>query len=196
MSRPSEPSGRAGPGERPGPSPAARPAAPEPFGPAALAHAGALYNLARRLTGSDADAQELVQEAYARALAGAHTFTGGSLKSWLFKILRNTFIDIHHRGRPQPVLGALDVLEGAAEVDLFRDDGELDRLRRVVAHEIEDALALLSEEARAIVLLDVEGFTETEVAEVLGCPVGTVKSRLARARALLRERLKDYARER
>jgi len=166
MTPPSEPSGRAGPAERPGSSPPARPAASGPFGPAALAHAGALYNLARRLTRNDADAQELVQEAYARALAGAHTFTGGSLKAWLFKILRNTFVDTHHRGRPLPIpiRGDLDGLDAAGEADRLRDDSELDGLRRVVAHEIEDALALLSDEARAIILLDVEGFTETEVA--------------------------------
>ena len=67
-------------------------------------------------------------------------------------------------------------------------------MRRVVGSEIEAALASVAPEARAIILLEVEGFTEPEIAEVLGCPVGTVKSRLSRARALLREKLKDYAR--
>jgi RNA polymerase sigma-70 factor (ECF subfamily) len=169
---------------------------PSPLGREALAYADALYNHARRLTRNDADADELVQETYLRALAGAHTFVAGNLKAWLFRIQQNTFIDLHRRGRHQPALSELDVVDGAADaLPLLRDDFELERLRRLVAGDIEAALAALSDEARAIVLLDVEGFTEGEVAEVLGCALGTVKSRLSRARALLREKLKDYAPE-
>ena len=165
-------------------------------GPEALAHADRLYHLGRRGTGNDADAEELVQETYARALAGARTFTGGNLKAWLFKILRNTFVDLRRRNRTAPAPAARDLDDAGAgdDAELLRDDLELDRLRRVVGEEIEAALAALSEEARTIVLLDVEGLSESEVADVLGCPVGTVKSRLSRARVLLRQRLKDYAR--
>jgi RNA polymerase sigma-70 factor (ECF subfamily) len=167
-------------------------------GPDALAHADRLYNLGRRLTGNDADAEELVQETYVRALAGAQTFTGGNLKAWLFKILRNTFIDLRRRNRtaPAPLPADADLADAGAGdgAALLRDDLELERLRRLVGEEIEAALSALSEEARTIVLLDVEGFSESEVADVLGCPVGTVKSRLSRARVLLRQRLKDYAR--
>jgi RNA polymerase sigma-70 factor (ECF subfamily) len=166
------------------------------LGREALAHADALYNHARRLTGGEADAEELVQETYVRALASAHTFDGAYLKAWLFKIMRNVFVDLYRRGRHAPALSELDVIDGeATQAGMPRDSPALARLPLVVitASEIEAALGTLSDEARTIILLDLEGFTETEVADVLDCPLGTVKSRLSRARALLRDKLKDYA---
>jgi RNA polymerase sigma-70 factor, ECF subfamily len=81
----------------------------------------------------------------------------------------------------------------AADEPWFLDDVELDRLRKVIGAEIEVALMALSEDARTVMLLDLEGLTDQEMADVLGCAPGTVKSRLARARAALRRTLKDYA---
>ena len=176
-----------------------QPAARVDLGREALAHADALHDLARYLLGEAAGAEDLVQEAYARAIRAREQFTPGTnLKAWLFAILRNTFIGQYRRARRDPVEGGYDTVEPAGEEPArdawLRDDFELDRMRRLVAGEIEEALLSLSEEARTVVLLDLEGFTEAEVAQVMGCAPGTVKSRLARARAALRRRLADYAR--
>ena len=166
----------------------------------ALDHLDALYRVARSLTGRDDDAEDLVQETYARATAGWAQFAAGTnLRAWLFRILRNAFIDAYRRARTNPVRGRLE--DDLASDDTttsrepLRGDAELERLRGVVTADIEAALASLSVDARAIILLDLEGFTETELAETLGCAVGTVKSRLARARAILRDRLSDYGRQ-
>jgi RNA polymerase sigma-70 factor (ECF subfamily) len=110
--------------------------------------------------------------------------------------MRNRFISDHRRRRAAPLVDAADLVEttAARDEEWLRDDLELDRLRKVVGAEIEAALMSLGEDARTVVLLDLEELSEAEIAAVLDCPVGTVKSRLARARAALRRKLRDYAR--
>ncbi len=159
----------------------------------ALAYADALHNLARYLTGNAADAEDLVQETYARAFRGAELFAAGThLKAWLFRILRNTFIsDWRKRRREDP---AADPGEPEPDGVPLRGDAELDRLRGVVATEIQAALMALPEDGRTAVLLHLEGFSEAEMADILGCAAGTVKSRLFRARATLRDLLAEYGR--
>jgi len=167
-------------------------------GAAALRHAEGLLHLARFLTRDAAEAEDLVQETYARAFrAMARAAPGGELKPWLFRILRNAFLDTRRHDRRSPI----EPDDGRAEErpqpedGALRGDRELERLRGLVGAEIEAALRTLPEEARQVVLLDLEGFGEAEIAEILGCAIGTVKSRLSRSRAALRERLADYRRE-
>ena len=167
------------------------------LGREALAYADTLYNLARYLTRNATDAEDLVQETYTRALRAASQFTPGTnLKAWLFRILRNTFIGLYRRQRHDPTVGGLDTVNpdqhDPADGEWLRGDRELDCLRAVVREEIEQALMSLSEDARTVVLLDLEDLSEHEIASVVGCAVGTVKSRLSRARTALRRQLSDY----
>ena len=169
----------------------------ETVGREALAYADGLYNLARYLTRNDSDAEDLVQETYGRAIKASAQFTPGTnLKAWLFRILRNAFMSHYRRDRNNPVTGGLDTvtprLPAAKDVGRQRDSIEIDLLRKAAAEDIERAVLSLSEDARTVILLDLEGLTESESALVLGCAVGTVKSRLSRARAALRETLRDW----
>lgn len=178
--------------------PEAVPSSADSLAREALRHVDALYGFARQLSRSPGTAEDLVQETFARALAAQAKFAPGTnLKAWLFKILRNLHVDgLRLSGKSPLCVTDPDEAMGTAERDteLLRGDAELEALRPLVAADIDAALATLSIDARAIVLLDFEGFSEQELAEVLGCALGTVKSRLARARATLRERLQEYRR--
>ena len=171
----------------------------------ALSFLDPLYRTALRMTRSEADAEDLVQETYIRALRFRDQFTPGTnLKAWLFRILTNTFINTYRRRKAQPQF--TDV-EGVDEFSLYRRMSDLraasaspnpeeEFLAGIVDTEVKDALADLPEKFREVVLLDVEGFSYKEIAEMLGIPIGTVMSRLHRGRKFLQKRLYDLAQQR
>ncbi len=179
--------------------------ATDEFETEALRHLDALYRTALRMTRSEADAEDLVQETYIRALRFRDQFTlGTNMKAWLFRILTNTFINTYRRKAAQP---EVTDLEGVDEFSLYRrmiddrsasssPDPEAELLKGVVDTEVTDALEELPEKFRTTVLLDVEGFSYKEIAEMLSIPIGTVMSRLHRGRKYLQKRLYDLARER
>jgi len=179
--------------------------ASDEFEAEALRHLDALYRTALRMTRSEADAEDLVQETYIRAFRFKDQFTlGTNMKAWLFRILTNTFINTYRRKTAQPEVTDLD---GIDEFSLYRrmaddraastsPDPEAELLNSVVDTEVTDALEELPEKFRTTVLLDVEGFSYKEIAEMLDIPIGTVMSRLHRGRKFLQKRLLDLAQQR
>lgn len=171
----------------------------------ALSHLDALYRTALRMTRSEPDAEDIVQETYIRAFRFREQFTPGTnLRAWLFRILTNTFINSYRRRSSQPELAILDEVD---EPSLYRrmaqtrpastaHDPEAELMDRTLDGEVKAALEELPEKFRTVVLLDVEGFSYKEIAAMLDVPIGTVMSRLHRGRRTLQKRLYDLARDR
>jgi RNA polymerase sigma-70 factor, ECF subfamily len=164
----------------------------------ALTHLDGLYNLARWLVRDPVEAEDLVQETYLRALRGIHQFQAGTnLRAWLFQILRNTFFTQYRRRGREPEAMDPEVLDTMATRLGAERGGEPPSgvPGGTLSVDLKAALEQLPEDYRSVVLLaDLEDFTMTEVARIMGCPVGTVKSRLFRARAILQGLLHDYVR--
>jgi RNA polymerase sigma-70 factor, ECF subfamily len=158
----------------------------------ALEHLDALFNFAVYLTRGRAEAEDLVQETYLRALRFSHRFRPGThLRAWLFQILRNTFLTFYRlREREAPLAE-----EGVPDWDtpMFHDAPDDDPHVLEAHTDLERAMRRLPEEFRTVLLLaEVEGMPLEEVAQVMACPVGTVKSRIFRAKERLRAALRDY----
>lgn len=169
------------------------------FASEALVHLDALYGLALRLTGGDeARAEDLVQDAILKAYRAWDDFElGTNCRAWLMTILRNTFINDYRRRRRRPSPVEFDEVEERSVFPEVRDeDPEARFFDQIIDDEVVAAIDDLPDEFRIpVVLSDLEGLSYQEVADSMGIPVGTVKSRLFRARKRLQARLYDYARE-
>ena len=155
-----------------------------------------VYAIAYRMAGNEADAKDLVQEAFVRVWRALRRIDPeASLEGWLYRIVTNLYIDLLRR-RPKARVQSLDEPLPTREGEVARErpdpsvDVERAVLERTLDRRIQDALLSLSEDLRMVVVLsDIEGYPYEEIASMMGVPIGTVKSRLHRARRALRERL-------
>lgn len=175
-------------------------ATPHGFENNLIAHLDALYTAALRLTKDQQQAEDLVQEASLRAWRKRGQLESQqAIKGWLFKILLNTFINRYRQANREPQIVDVELTEEMLEQipgssGHHPDNPQDALLNQCLDEEIQEAFDQLHTEMRAVVWLsDVEGFRLREIAEMLGCPSGTVASRLFRGRALLRELLHNYA---
>lgn len=164
-----------------------------------MPHIDAMYNFAYRLTLDEDDAKDLVQETYMKAFRFIKSFEEGTnAKAWLFRILKNSFINNYRKVSKQP--GKVDYQEvesyyNSDSVDAnFTTDLRVETVQHMIGDEITNALNSLAVDFRTVIILcDLEGFTYEEMAKILDIPIGTVRSRLHRARNLLKEKLSKYA---
>lgn len=170
----------------------------------AMVHLDELYASGLRYTKNEKDAEDLVQEALLKAFNNWHRFKQGTnCRAWLHTILTNTFINRYRRKKKErEILGADDLrpIEQnffSREKTDFYGSPEKGAIHKTFSADVRDALASLSEEFRTVVILaDLNDFSYKEIAYILGCPVGTVMSRLFRGRKMMRQALVETAYER
>lgn len=166
-----------------------------------MPHINSMYNFAYRLTLDSDDSKDLLQDTYLKAFRFIDSFQQGTnAKAWLFRILKNSFINDYRKKSKEP--SKVDY----QEVETFYNSEDVDRqitpdlrveaLQDMIGDEISIALNSLDVDFRTVIILcDLEGFKYEEMAKILDIPIGTVRSRLHRARNLLKEKLSEYARQ-
>jgi RNA polymerase sigma-70 factor (ECF subfamily) len=165
----------------------------------AVPHMDALFNFALRMTGDSDDANDLVQETYMRAFRFFDKFERGTnAKAWLFRIMKNTYINAYRKSTKQPEKVDYEEVENFYEnvKASSTDDAHLEKeiFDNLLDDEVSDAIRNLPEDFRTVVILaDIENFSYEEIADFIDCPVGTVRSRLHRARKILFASLHSYA---
>lgn len=162
-------------------------------------HLNAMYNFGYRLTFDEDDAKDLVQDTFMKAYRFINSFQQGTnAKAWLFRILKNSFINDFRKKSKQPVKVDYQEVESYYNSDKvdqpITSDLRVESVQHMIGDEISNALNSLDVDFRTVIILcDLEGFKYDEMAKILDIPIGTVRSRLHRARNLLKENLQDYA---
>ena len=157
-------------------------------------HMAAAYNLARWLTHNDHDAEDVVQEAMLRAFTFFDGFRGPDARSWVLKIVRNTCFTWLQVNRPTEIVAA-DIDELSDTLPSFTCSSSMDNpetvaMRKTEAYQVDEAIASISATFREVIVLrEIEGLSYKEIANVIDAPIGTVMSRLARARSEIRRAL-------
>lgn len=168
----------------------------------AIPYMDALYNFALNLTGKSEEAADLLQETYLKAFRFFDSFKPGTnCKAWMFQIMKNSFINRYRKQTREPAKLSYNDIEDFYDTiksdDLAPNNLEKAYFDSLLDDELTEALASLPETFRQVVVLsDIEDFTYEEIAEIVDCPIGTVRSRLHRARKMLRNTLHKYAKER
>lgn len=164
-----------------------------------MPHIDSMYNFAYKLTMDEEDAKDLVQDTYLKAFRFISSFEKGTnAKAWLFRILKNSFINDYRKKSKQPAkvdYQEVETIYNSEEADHnITVDLRSETMQNRIGDEVTNALNSLAVDFRIVIILcDLEGFTYEEMAKILDIPIGTVRSRLHRARNLLKEKLQKYA---
>jgi len=174
----------------------------EEFEREAMPHINLLHNYAYKMTGNELDADDLVQDTYLRAYRFFHKFEKGTnCKAWLFRIMKNLFINNYRKNQKQPNKVDYDEIENFFETiksdKLDSNDLQETVFANLLDDELTEALNSMQDDFKTVVILcDIEGLSYEEIADFVKCPIGTVRSRLHRGRKMLQQKLLSYARTR